>query len=189
VSLFCRLYAGDTAIDIYSRAVSDLYQDLFGSGIFVGKGIYNVGEFQRSLANRVPDDAILSHNLLEGTHGRTALASNIVLYKNLPSNYPEYALRLHRWTRGGWTILPGSAWLWTLLAVATPDLYLMIELLNIFSLALRRQLFFDVLTRFSERSGRWFLAITFLISDAVLSIDAIARTLWRLTVSRKRLLQ
>jgi cyclic beta-1,2-glucan synthetase len=90
---------------------------------------------------------------------------------------------------GGWTILPGSAWLWTLLSVATPGLYLMVELLNIFFLALRRQLFFDVLTRFSERSGRWFLAITFLISDTVLSLDAIALTLWRLTVSRKRLSQ
>ena len=102
VSLFCRLYAGDTAIDIYSRAVSDIYQDLFGSGIFVGKGIYDVAAFQRSLANRVPANSILSHDLFEGIHGRTALASNIVLYENFPPNYPEYALRLHRWIRGDW---------------------------------------------------------------------------------------
>jgi len=240
VSLFCRLYAGDTAIDIYSRAVSDLYQDLFGTGNFVGKGIYEVSAFQRSLENRVPDNAILSHDLFEGIHGRTALASNVVLYENFPVNYPEYALRLHRWIRGdwqlipwlrarvptaggdtranslsaldrwkiidnlrrsllapalllffigGWMILPGSAWLWTLFAAATPGVYLIGELSSILSQGLRHRLYADILRRVSERSGRWFLSITFLVSDTLLSLDAVARTLWRLLISRRHLLQ
>lgn len=240
VSLFCRLYAGDTAIDIYSRAVSDLYQDLFGSGNFVGKGIYDVVAFQRSLENRVPDDAILSHDLFEGIHGRTALASNVVLYENFPVNYPEYILRFHRWVRGdwqlipwlrsrvpaagggtmdsnlsaldrwkiidnlrrsllspalllffvgGWMLLPGSAWLWTLLAVVTPGVYLLGELVSIVSQGLRHRLYVDILHRVFERSGRWFLTITFLVSDTLQSLDAIGRTLWRLFISRRHLLQ
>ena len=106
VSLFCRLYAGDTAIDIYSRAVSNVYQDLFGTGIFVGKGIYDVAAFAHTLAGRIPENAVLSHDLFEGLYGRTGLASNIVLYEDHPANYIEHAFRLHRWMRGDWQLLP-----------------------------------------------------------------------------------
>ncbi len=108
-SLFTRLYAGDTAIDIYSRAVSDVYQDLFGSGIFVGKGIYEVASFNRSLRGRTPENALLSHDLFEGIHGRAALASDIVLYEGFPSDYREYTRRWHRWVRGDWQLLPWLA--------------------------------------------------------------------------------
>lgn len=72
---------GDTAVDIYSRAVSDVYQDLFGSGIYVGKGAYDVEAFRRSLEGRVPENALASHDLFEGIHGRAALATDIVLYE------------------------------------------------------------------------------------------------------------
>ena len=108
-SLFARLFTGDTAIDIYSRAVSDVYQDLFGAGIFVGKGIYDVRAFHAAVDGRVPENRILSHDLFEGAHGRAALATDIVLYENFPASYPEYARRLHRWIRGDWQLL---AWLW-----------------------------------------------------------------------------
>ncbi|MCK9994351.1 MAG: cyclic beta-1,2-glucan synthetase, partial [Alphaproteobacteria bacterium] len=108
-SLFTRLYAGDTAIDIYSRAVSDVYQDLFRSGIFVGKGIYEVASFNRSLRGRTPENALLSHDLFEGVHGRAALASDIVLYEGFPSGYREYTQRWHRWVRGDWQLLPWLA--------------------------------------------------------------------------------
>ena len=108
-SLFARLFTGDTAIDIYSRAVSDVYQDLFGAGIFVGKGIYDVRAFHAAVDGRVPENRILSHDLFEGAHGRAALATDIVLYENFPVSYPEYARRLHRWIRGDWQLL---AWLW-----------------------------------------------------------------------------
>ena len=108
-SLFSRLFTGDTAIDIYSRAVSDVYQDLFGAGIFVGKGIYDVRAFHAVVDGRVPENRILSHDLFEGAHGRAALATDIVLYENFPASYPEYTRRLHRWIRGDWQLL---AWLW-----------------------------------------------------------------------------
>lgn len=108
-SAFARLFTGETAIDIYSRAVSDVYQDLFGAGIFVGKGIYDVSAFHASVDGRVPENRILSHDLFEGAHGRAALATDIVLYENFPASYPEYARRLHRWIRGDWQLL---AWLW-----------------------------------------------------------------------------
>ncbi len=105
-TLFARLFTGDTAIDIYSRAVSDVYQDLFGAGIFVGKGIYDLKAFHESVDGRVPENRILSHDLFEGAHGRTALATDIVLYEGFPASYPEYARRMHRWIRGDWQLLP-----------------------------------------------------------------------------------
>ncbi|RSK35931.1 cellobiose phosphorylase [Rhodovulum iodosum] len=108
-SLFTRLYTGDTAIDIYSRAVSDVYQDLFGEGIFTGKGGYDVAAYRRATEGRVPENAILSHDLFEGLHGRTALASDIVLYEDFPSGYLGYARRAHRWIRGDWQLLPWLA--------------------------------------------------------------------------------
>jgi cyclic beta-1,2-glucan synthetase len=105
-SQFAKLYAGDSAIDIYSRAVSDVHQDLFDTGMYVGKGIYDVVAFQQCVAQRLPDNRILSHDLIEGIHGRVALVSNIVLYEQFPDTYPEYALRQHRWIRGDWQLLP-----------------------------------------------------------------------------------
>ncbi len=105
-SLFTRYYAGDTAIDIYSRAVSDVYQDLFGTGIFVGKGIYEIASFDRSLQGRIPENSLLSHDLFEGLHGRAALASDIIVYEGFPSGYLDYARRWHRWVRGDWQLLP-----------------------------------------------------------------------------------
>jgi len=105
-SRFTRLFAGDTAIDIYSRAVSDVYQDLFGNGIYVGKGIYDVDAFQRSLEGCVPENALASHDLFEGIHGRAALATDVVIYESFPRRYLEFARRTHRWIRGDWQLLP-----------------------------------------------------------------------------------
>ncbi len=115
-SLFARLYSGDTAIDIYTRAVSDVYQDLFGTGIYVGKGVYEVEAFRRSLEGRVPENALASHDLFEGLHGRAALASDIVLYESFPSGYLAFARRWHRWVRGDWQLLP-----WLGRRVPAPD--------------------------------------------------------------------
>jgi len=39
-SRLANTYSGQTGFDIYTRAVSDVYQDLFGEGIFSGKGVY-----------------------------------------------------------------------------------------------------------------------------------------------------
>lgn len=103
---FSRLFSGDIGFDIYTHAVSELYQDMFGSGIYVGKGIYDVDAFMRSVAGRTPEDALVSHDLFEGVHGRTALATDIALFENYPSSYAAYAKRLHRWVRGDWQLLP-----------------------------------------------------------------------------------
>jgi cyclic beta-1,2-glucan synthetase len=102
---FARIFAGDGAYDIYTRAVSDVYQDLLGEGIFVGKGIYAIDDFQRSLADRMPEDRVLSHDLIEGLHGRAGLVSDVVVYEDYPSNWLAYARRLHRWIRGDWQLL------------------------------------------------------------------------------------
>ena len=97
---------GDTGLDLYTRAVSDVYQDLFGEGSYVGKGAYEVDSFERSLEGCIPENALLSHDLLEGIHGRTALVTSTVLIEDMPPNYLVHARRLHRWTRGDWQLLP-----------------------------------------------------------------------------------
>ncbi len=105
-SLFTRIFSGDIALDLYSRAVSDVYQDLFGEGSYIGKGIYDADAFQRSLKNRVPENALLSHDLFEGIQGRAALVTDITLLEDFPPHYLAHAQRLHRWLRGDWQILP-----------------------------------------------------------------------------------
>jgi cyclic beta-1,2-glucan synthetase len=105
-SLFTRVYSGDSVIDLYSRAVSDIYQDLFGEGNYVGKGIYDVEAFQRSIKDRVPENRLLSHDLFEGIHGRCGLVTDIVLFEDYPPHYLAYTDRLHRWVRGDWQLLP-----------------------------------------------------------------------------------
>jgi len=105
-SLFAQVFSGDTGVDLYTRAVSDVYQDLFGEGIYAGKGIYDVAAFERSLAGRVPDNALLSHDLFEGIHGRAGLVTDVLLFEDYPSHYLAYTDRLHRWMRGDWQLLP-----------------------------------------------------------------------------------
>jgi cyclic beta-1,2-glucan synthetase len=105
-SLFARTFSGDSGFDLYTRAVSDVYQDLFGEGSYAGKGIYDVAAFERSLAGRVPENALLSHDLFEGIQGRAGLVADEVLYEDYPSHYLAYTRRLHRWVRGDWQLLP-----------------------------------------------------------------------------------
>ncbi len=107
-SLFARLFAGDPGIDPYTRAVSDVYQDLFGEGSFIGKGIYDVEAFRRSLTGRFPENRILSHDLLEGAHARSGLVSDITLFEDHPSTYAADVSRRYRWMRGDWQI---TSWL------------------------------------------------------------------------------
>ena len=104
-SLFARLYSGHTGVDPYTTAVSDTYQDLFGEGIFTGKGLYDVDTFTAALADAVPENALLSHDLFEGLHARAALVSDIELVDEYPSTVLAHARRQHRWIRGDWQIL------------------------------------------------------------------------------------
>ena len=104
-SLFARLYAGHTGVDPYTTAVSDTYQDLFGEGIFTGKGLYDVDAFISALEDSVPENALLSHDLFEGIHARAALVSDVELVDEYPSSVLTHARRQHRWIRGDWQIL------------------------------------------------------------------------------------
>ncbi|MFN2106531.1 MAG: glucoamylase family protein, partial [Candidatus Promineifilaceae bacterium] len=103
---FSRIYSGTSGFDLYTNAVSDIYQDLFGEGIYVGKGIYEVDPFVRSLEDRTPENILLSHDLFEGIHGRAGLVSDITLYEEYPPDYLIFAQRRHRWIRGDWQLLP-----------------------------------------------------------------------------------
>ncbi|MCK4451301.1 MAG: cellobiose phosphorylase, partial [Anaerolineae bacterium] len=238
-SLFTRVFTQDTEVDLYTRAVSDVYHDFFGEGLYAGKGIYDVAAFDHSLAGRVPDNALLSHDLFEGIHGRGGLVTDVVLYEDYPPHYLVYARRLHRWVRGDWQLLPwllprvpctggrmkpndlsaldrwkildnlrrsllmpallallvagwlwlsGSALAWTLaglLALAVPIFTGMVAVLRqgLRGLSLARAV--QLIWMYALR---WLLALAFLPCETLIMLDAVARTLVRLVITRKRLL-
>ena len=105
-SFFQRLSSGPAGIDPYASAVSDVYQDLWGEGSYTGKGIYDVDVFEAALAGRVPDNALLSHDLFEGVFARAGLVTDVELFESAPSHYGVAAARQHRWARGDWQLLP-----------------------------------------------------------------------------------
>ncbi len=105
-SRFQRLFSGPAGIDPYAAAVSDVYQDLFGEGSYIGKGIYDVDAFEAALAGRTPENTLLSHDLFEGLFARTGLVTDIELFEEFPSSYEVAASRQHRWARGDWQLLP-----------------------------------------------------------------------------------
>ncbi len=238
---FSRIFSGDAALDLYSRAVSDVYQDIFGEGIYVGKGIYEVDSFERSLRRRIPEDALLSHDLFEGIHGRAGLVTDVTLLEDFPPQYLAYAQRLHRWFRGdwqllpwllprvpragggklpnrlplisrwkifdnlrrsllmpallallvaGWTLLPGSPWAWSLIATLVLAVPWITSVSNQMDRLVTGILRGDS-TRFRHRTdlARWFLSLAFLPFEALLSLDAIFSTIFRLTVTHRGLLQ
>ena len=243
-SWFVRLFAGDAGIDPYTRAVSDVYQDVFQEGSFIGKGIYDVDAFQRALHGRFPENTVLSHDLLEACHARSALVSNVEFYEEYPSRYNVDMERRHRWIRGDWQIsqwllprVPGadasrvanplsalSQWKifdnlrrslvpvalllvllghWLLLPelggqgtllvlaiITVPGL--LAALVNLvfkpadlpWTMHLR-----EAAAAGGRQLGQILLTLAFLPYDAFVSLDAIGRTLLRLLVTRKRLLE
>ncbi|OQX28118.1 MAG: cyclic beta 1-2 glucan synthetase [Desulfobacteraceae bacterium IS3] len=117
-SLYARLWGSDAGIDPYTRVVSDLYQDLFGQGSFIGKGIYDVDAFEQVLRGRFPENRILSHDLIEGCYVRSGLISDVQLYEAYPSRYSADVSRRRRWIRGDWQILR-----WLFPGVPGPDAF------------------------------------------------------------------
>lgn len=105
-SKFARLFSGRVGVDPYTTAVSDVYQDLFGEGIFTGKGIYDVSIFHQVTHKAFPENTILSHDLIEGLYARAGLVTDVELVDGYPANYLAYMRRLHRWVRGDWQLLP-----------------------------------------------------------------------------------
>lgn len=243
-STFTRIVSGDIGLDPYSHAVSDAYQDLFGTGIYVGKGIYDIATFTASLAHTVPPRRVLSHDLLEGVLGRAGLASDICVYEHFPPNYITYIRRMHRWIRGDWQLLPWlapripvvggrlvknpiqlidrwkilenlrrslffpclfaflvGAWLlapsalpaWTLLGIFAPAAFLVVGLttrvVNGFRHPARRGLWMALNDLNRIDVERWFLSVSFTCHLAIVSLDAIARTLTRMFITHRHLLE
>ncbi len=104
-SRMANIFSGQTGLDIYTRAVSDTYQDLFGEGIFTGKGIYELETLHAVLNRRFPRNALLSHDLIEGAYARAGLVTDVELIDDYPSHYSAYSRRKHRWVRGDWQIV------------------------------------------------------------------------------------
>jgi cyclic beta-1,2-glucan synthetase len=242
-SLFARIFAGSAGIDPYTTAVSDVYQDLFGSGTFTGKGIYQVDAFDSATGDTFRDNHILSHDLIEGNHARCGLVTDIELLDDFPARYHAYARREHRWVRGdwqilpwlfwrvpvpggsgrnplpllerwkifdnlrrslvpptlvlllllGWTLLPSSPWVWTGIALVVLAVPLLLQFLGAFlGIARGRSLgaqLGDLRAEAPGTAGQVLLGVCFLADQARLMLDAITRTLLRLTVTRRHLLE
>ena len=104
-TLFTKIYAGLGGIDTYSGAISDIYQDNFGEGTFTGKGIYDLKVFNKVLENAIPENTVLSHDLLEGIYTRCGLVTDVILLDGYPTKFNSYITRLSRWIRGDWQII------------------------------------------------------------------------------------
>ncbi len=102
---YARMFGGEPGIDPYTRAVSDVYQDLMGEGSFVGKGIYDVDAFERATSESMPENRILSHDLIEGCYARSGLLSDVQLIEDTPARYSADIARRHRWVRGDWQLI------------------------------------------------------------------------------------
>ncbi|QIL89217.1 cellobiose phosphorylase [Microbulbifer sp. SH-1] len=245
-TVFSEIFSGDRTVDIYTHAVSDAYQDLFGEAIFAGKGIYDPRVFSGTLAGQLSQNAILSHDLLEGAIGGAALLSDSVFYEQYPPNILALLRRSHRWIRGDWQllpwlckrvsieggekilnplpaihrwkvadnlrrsleapsllllfvlawsgVLPGTAWGWTcgLLLLSAAPLWL--ELLSLLwrcvadPRRVRRHLGAGP-AALHQRALHWLLSLALLPVQSLNSLDAIVRTLYRLGISHKHLLQ
>ncbi|HEX7137577.1 MAG TPA: glucoamylase family protein, partial [Vicinamibacterales bacterium] len=241
---FAHASSGGSAFDPYAKAVSDVYQDLFGEGNFVGKGILDIDAFEASLAGRIPENRLLSHDLFEGLYARTALCSDVHVVDEYPSHYLAWMARMHRWTRGdwqiarwlfatvptssgraarnvlpahsrwkildnlrrslvppallvflafAWTLAPGSAGVWMLFALLAVGLSALFELADA---ALARLKGVSVVAYFAVQRPRIValglrlsLTIAFLADEATGLVDAIVRTLHRLAVTHRGLLE
>jgi len=238
------IYSGQTGLDIYTHAVSDVYQDMFGEGIFTGKGIYEAEVFHQVLKDRFPSNTILSHDLIEGVYARTGLVSEIELIDDYPSHFSAYSRRKHRWIRGDWQILkwlfprvpdatgervanplsllsrwkildnlrrsvteaatfilflacwfymPGSPALWTAAAVALlliPSyVQAILGVIRQWNSPRKRGVLAELLNDFSTTQVNILVFLAFLPHQALVTLDAIARAVIRLTVTHKKLLE
>ena len=234
VSLFTRVFAGQGGIDPYTTTVSDVYQDAFDEGIFTGKGIFDVDVFKMCLDKTIPENSVLSHDLLEGSFLRTALVTDIELIDSYPAKYNSFMMRLHRWTRGDWQLLPWilgknplsllsrwkmldnlrrslvqpalaliallAVWLFrnssrgwlilALVALCSPVLNYFVQLLiagnyKIY-IAKRRT---TIITGFKAILQQLGMLLTFLPYQTELMVDAVAKSISRVYITKKNLLE
>jgi cyclic beta-1,2-glucan synthetase len=243
-SRLAEIFSGDAGLDPYTLATSDVYQDLFGEGIFTGKGIYEVETFQQVLDLRFPCNAVLSHDLLEGSYTRAGLLSDVEVIDDYPSHVSAYSRRKHRWVRGdwqiirwllpevpdragnmvlnplnsisrwkivdnirrsltefgffvlllcGWMVLPGRALYWTLATVVAISLPVYISFVVSVIKAARLPGFAvhwdNIFSDFANTQLALVTRVALLLHQSLVTLDAIVRTLVRMTVTRKRLLQ
>ena len=242
-SRYARLSAGDAGVDPYTRVISDVYQDVFGEGSFIGKGIYDVDAFERAMRGRFPVNQILSHDLLEGCYARAGLISDAELYEETPSRYSADVARRRRWIRGdwqlagwlrrrvkgrdgrrernplsmlsqwklfdnlrrslvpaaltsllllGWTVL-SPAWFWTAVVVVLLMVPSLIASLTELAgkpgdIPLRQHLT-AVASTAQRHVAQAILALTFLPYEAFFCLDSIIRTIARMLITRRRLLE
>ncbi len=239
-----RIVSGPGGVDPYAAAVSDVYQDLFEGGSYTGKGIYDVDIFEAALEGKVPESALLSHDLFEGVFARAGLLTDVDLFEEFPTNYEVAARRHHRWARGDWQLLPWilgharntagrkektripvedrwkmvdnlrrslvapSSLLVLVTAWILPDVPALLWAgLIVGSIAVPA--FFPVLdnlrprrSRISKRSylravgrdifvasSQTLLLVTMLADQACLMADAVVRTLWRIYLTRRNMLE
>ncbi|MEX2415890.1 MAG: glucoamylase family protein, partial [Paenibacillaceae bacterium] len=223
------LWSGDTGVDPYAFAVSDPYQDMFGQGIFTGKGIFDIHAFADLICDRMPENRVLSHDLLEGGFLRTGLLSDIELIDGHPALFSTYQMRLHRWIRGDWQLL---LWLFrhvrnqrgvllpidlsiltrwqiidnlrrSLLPVMTffvlflaftmlpgsPERWLGVVLITWLFPVLRQMVTVRRMKFIGITAGQVLVQVITLPYHSVMSLDAVIRTVYRLFVSKQRLLE
>ena len=237
-SRFASIFAGHPGVDPYTTAVSDVYQDLFGEGTYTGKGIYDVAAFERATLDRFPENALLSHDLIEGAHARAGLVTDIEIFDEYPSRYLTSLQRQQRWIRGdwqllpfifargtrgdalsalsrwkmidnlrrslvpiamlawlvaGWTVLPGSPTVWTVIALGTFAMRWLLAPTVAATRPPRKQSwrpYYAALQRDAESSiEQAALAVVFLPHEALLAIDGIVRALVRTFVTHRRMLE
>jgi hypothetical protein len=241
-SVFSRLYSVVSGIDSYSGPVSDVYQDLFDNALFFGKGVYDIDAVESSMKGKIPDNTVLSHDLLEGLYTRVGFASDIVLFDGFPKFYHEFIVRHERWVRGDWQII---GWLsgkfrqgkygvpverlafvdrfkifdnlrrslvpvaalcslaigyLTDISLEVTTGFIVLALIAPYALPFIVSMAHKGSAPFRLRIRKWVddvfvlvihsaLRIFFLLEQALVSVIAITKTLWRLYVTRKKLLQ
>jgi cyclic beta-1,2-glucan synthetase len=234
-SLYREIVTSGSGIDPYAAAVSDLHQDVFGEGLFTGKGLYDLRAWEEVLRNRVPPASMLSHDLFEGIFARCGLVSDIELFEDFPSHSEVAAGRAHRWMRGDWQLLPWilgrhgplpplGRWkmldnlrrslqapfsialliaafsdptsrplIWLLVVLAPfawPALATAFERLTRTPLSRSRRVHMARLVAdLGADLGRAAVSLAMLAQNAWLAIDAIARALYRVAISRRHLLE
>ncbi|TAM38518.1 MAG: cyclic beta 1-2 glucan synthetase [Rhodanobacter sp.] len=242
-SRYAKLYGSDAGIDPYTQMVSDVYQDVFHEGSFIGKGIYAIDAFERTLDGRFPENRILSHDLVEGCHARSGLLNDVQLFEEYPARYGVDVRRRHRWIRGDWQLLPWLlpwaptahdgwrrnaltalsrwkildnlrrslvspallvllvvGWLvlspvlsWTVAVLAMvlvpPLLSALLELVQKPKDVQLDQHLRAGFTAGMQHIARMTLGLVWLPHETLYHLDAIVRTLWRITVSHRHLLQ
>lgn len=243
VSMFSRVFTRDSGLDQYSIAISNVYQDLFGTGIFIGKAIYDVQVIRDTIQERFSENTLLSHDLLEGCYARVGLSTDVVLLEDFPSSYYTYVQRQHRWVRGDWQIsqwllplvpsekgvtpnplslnsrwkifdnlrrsliqpavllLLAVTWLgavpnvvyWTGIGVFILALPLLSNLFGVLRLITKKEntsgYLWVLQNELVKTASQIILVMTFLFHESYLKIDAVVKTIYRMYVSKRRLLE